>query len=149
MKWNEQYPKGSQPDLTQIRDFIANPLWDELCGYMQETYLVNPLVEHSICSGAPGWNVKYRKGSKALCTLYPAEGSFTCMVSIGSKESMEAELLLGDCTEYVRELYWQCTPFNGGRWLMIDVRTPEILADVKMLIGTRVKPKKQLSEKQK
>ncbi|HBB28593.1 MAG TPA: hypothetical protein DC000_04975, partial [Clostridiales bacterium] len=38
------------------------------------------------------------------------------------------------------EIYKQSKPFNGGRWLMIDVKTPEILNDVKELICIRTKP---------
>ena len=142
MSWNEQFSKAAQPELAQIGAYIASPLWEDLCGYLEKTYAVSPVVAHSICSGAPGWNVKYKKSARSLCTLYPAQGYFICLVSIGAKEAMEAELLLAGCTDYVRELYWGCKPFNGGRWLMIEVRSPEILADVKTLISTRVKGKK-------
>ncbi|WRS28436.1 DUF3788 domain-containing protein [Oscillospiraceae bacterium MB08-C2-2] len=142
MKWTEQFAKDSQPTPEQIGDYIASSSWEELRDHLEITYNVEPKIDYSICSGAPGWNVKYRKSSRALCTLYPAEGYFTCLVSIGSKEAMEAELLLGNCTEYVRELYWSCKPFNGSRWLMIDVTSPEILEDVKALISLRVKGKK-------
>lgn len=142
MNWTEQFPPSTQPKLVQIAAYVANPLWQDLCIHLEQTYGVAPLVDHSICSGAPGWNVKYRKGSRALCTLYPASGYFTCMVSVGSREAMEAELLLGGCTEYVRKLYWDSNPFNGGRWLMIEVRSSEILEDVKDLIAIRVRKKR-------
>lgn len=142
MNWNQLYPKGSPPDLTAVSDFIQNPLWGELCAHLESSYGVSPTIEHSICSGVPGWNLKYKKGGRALCTLYPAEGFFTCMVSVGSKEAMEAELLLGNCTEYLQTLYWAAKPFNGGRWLMIEVTSAEILKDVKMLIALRMQKKK-------
>lgn len=141
MPWHELYAKDSQPDFKQIGTYIGTVLWQELCRYLEETYGVKPTIEHSICSAAPGWNVKYKKSGRALCTLYPAEGYFTCMVSIGRKEAMQAELLLSSCTDYVRTLYWAAKPFNGGRWLMIEVRSPAILEDVKDLIATRSKPK--------
>lgn len=139
MNWNELYPKMMQPDLAQIASYIALPLWEDLCVHLEACYGISPCIEHSICSGAPGWNVKYKKGSRALCTLYPANGYFTAMVSVGSREAMAAELLLSACTDYLRELYWQAKPFNGGRWLMIEVRTPEVLEDVKRLIALRMK----------
>lgn len=141
MSWSEQYTKADRPEPVQIGAYIASPLWEDLRSYLEATYAVAPSVEHSVCSGAPGWNVKYKRGSRALCTLYPARGYFTCMVSIGAKEAMEAELLLAGCTDYVRDLYWNSRPFNSGRWLMIEVRSPDILRDVKVLIGTRVKGK--------
>lgn len=142
MTWNKMYPKSTPPNLDQIDGHIASALWQDLRSCLEEKYGVTPTVSHSCCSGAPGWNVKYRKSGRALCTLYPAEGSFTCLVTIGGKEAMEAEFLLAGCTDYVRELYWNCSPMNGGRWLMIEVTSPEILSDVKSLIGTRVKRKK-------
>lgn len=139
MKWIDKFSKDNEPNLEEIGEYIQSPLWQDLCSHLTERYKIAPALEHSVCSMAPGWNVKYKKSSRSLCTLYPAQGYFTCLVSIGGKEAMEAELLLSGCTEYVRELYWNCKPFNGGRWLMIDVTSPEILADAKALISTRVK----------
>lgn len=142
MNWNLLYPKGCPPDGRAISDYIGSPLWDELCSHLESCYDVLPKIEHSICSGAPGWNVKYKKSGRALCTLYPNNGFFTCLVSVGSREVMEAELLLLVCTESVRKLYWDTKPFNSGRWLMIPVTSHEILEDIKQLIALRV-PKKR------
>jgi hypothetical protein len=142
MNWNEQFPQTLMPELSQIGDHIESPLWTQLCKHLESSYGVNPSTEYSRCSAAPGWNVKYKRSSKALCTLYPNKGYFTCLVSVGSKEAMEVELILTTCSEYLNKLYWQTKPFNGGRWLMIDVTSEEILEDVKNLIALRVKPKK-------
>lgn len=147
MKWNELYPKTIQPSPVQISSYIHNSLWEDLCTHLETDYGVSPRIEHSICSGAPGWNVKYKKGSRALCTLYPAEGYFTAMVSIGSKEAMEAELLLLACDEYTQTLYQNTQPFNGGRWLMIEVHTPSVLEDVKCLISLRIQKNSKAANK--
>jgi hypothetical protein len=142
MNWNELYSKGNPPDLSAVSAHVKSPLWEKLCTHLERSYSVSPTVEHSICSGAPGWNLKYKKGGRALCTLYPTQGFFTCLVSIGRKEAMEAELLLPTCTDYLKSLYWGAKPFNGGRWLMIEVTSWEILEDVKTLIALRVKKKR-------
>ena len=141
MNWFERYPKSQQPTLEEIANFIASPLWGELCAWAEKTYQIEPKVEHSTCSGAPGWNVKYRKGGRALCTLYPDDGQFIAMVSVGVKEAPEAELLLPTCSDYVRELFARTQTFNGGRWLMIRVTDPAVLEDVKKLVRLRVAPK--------
>lgn len=141
--WNQEYSIDTQPDMAQLEAYIATPLWNELRAYVEKTYEVQPHVEHSTCSGAPGWNVKYKKAGRSLCTLYPDRGYFTCLVCIGGAESVEAELLLNTCTDYVRELYSNVKPFNGARWLMIGVTNADVLADVKMLIGCRAKVKKK------
>lgn len=105
----------------------------------------SPTVFYPVWStaGAPGWNVKYKKGSRALCTLYPRLGYFTCMVSVGRKETVQAELLLPSFDPYLQALYQKADVFNGGRWLMIDVISEPVLENVKELIQLRVKPNKQ------
>ncbi len=126
--------------MGEIADYVSNPLWNNLCDFVEETFSVLPQIEYSKCSMKPGWNVKYKKSSRAICTLYPDKGDFTCLLVIGSKEAMETELKLASCNPYINEIYKQAKPFNGGRWLMIDVKTPEILNDVKELICIRTKP---------
>ena len=142
MNWNELYPQSMPPDLAAVSAYIGSPLWDELRTHLESSYGVLPTVEHSICSGAAGWNLKYKKSGRALCTLYPAQGFFTALVSIGAKEAMEAELQLSACTPYLQKLYWNTRTFNGGRWLMINVTSPEILADTEAMIALRAKKKK-------
>lgn len=139
MKWSDCYSQAKMPSMLEISAFVTNPLWDELCTYLEIQYSVLPKINYSICSCAPGWNVKYRKNSRALCTLYPNEGSFICLVCVGSRETMEAELLLPQCTEEVQNLYSETKLFNSSRWLMIPVTKKEILDDVKKLIAIRLK----------
>lgn len=142
MKWSDLYSGAQMPSTEQIAVFIASPLWDDLCSHLHAGYSIQPSVEYSTCSGAPGWNVKYRKGGRALCTLYPDDGFFTCLVTVGSREATEAELLLPSCTESVREIYQNAKPLNGARWLMIPVTSSQILEDVKQLIALRVRKKR-------
>ncbi|NCC69035.1 MAG: DUF3788 domain-containing protein [Clostridia bacterium] len=145
MTWSEQNTKADEPALTQIAEYIGSPLWQELCGFVEMSYGTLPKVEYSTCSGAPGWNVKYKKNGRALCTLYPHKGFFTCLICIGAKEAMEAELVLSACLPYTRELYQKAKPFSNTRWLMIDVTSEAILEDVKRLLYVRAKPKQKRS----
>lgn len=141
MNWFTAYPKSQEPSLEQIESFIASPLWNGLCSWTEQAYGIAPKVEYSTCSGAPGWNVKYKKGGRALCTLYPDAGQFIALVTIGVKEAAEAELLLPTCTDDLKALYTRAQPFNGARWLMIRVTSADVLEDVKKLIRLRVPPK--------
>lgn len=147
MAWNERYTKTDEPALAQIAEYIGSPLWRELCDFAEASYGTRPSVEYSTCSGAPGWNVKYRAGGRALCTLYPHSGFFTCLICIGTKEAMEAELVLSACCSYTRELYQKARPMNGTRWLMIDVTSEDVLKDVKELLLVRSKPKQNAGQK--
>lgn len=142
MEWDVLYGQDTPPSFEDIGAYIGSDLWPALCGYMETAYAMPPMIEYSKCSGARGWNVKYKKGSRSLCTLYPHKQSYTCLVCIGAKEAPEAELALSSRTDYVRELYQKTKPFNGTRWLMIDVTSAAILEDVKALIGTRAKARR-------
>lgn len=144
MNWNEIYTIDKKPSANEISEYIDNPLWSELTEFIENLYSVEPHIEHSVCSFAPGWNVKYKKGSKSICTLYPNKNYFTCLVCVGSKEVVEVELLLPTLEEYTQELYKTSGSLNGTRWLMIDVTNSKILNDIKLLISIRVKNKKEL-----
>lgn len=142
MKWSEVYSPVRQPDMKEIGTFVNSTGWGALCKYIETTYKVSPRIEYSQCSMQAGWNVKYKKSSRSVCTLYPEDGYFICLVSIGAKEAREAELILKNCTSYTQELYAVTVPFNGSRWLMIEVTDEHILEDVKELIGVRMKRRK-------
>lgn len=83
-----------------------------------------------------GWNVKFKKSGKSLCTVYPREGFFTVLVVVGEKEAVEA--ILWECTPELRGLYEKIRWGNGQKWLMIDLEDQgEMLADVLQLIEIR------------
>lgn len=84
---------------------------------------------YSSCSIKPGWNIKFKKSGKTLCTIYPAESYFTVMVEIGKKEKERTEQLLPQCTAILQDIYAQTKEGNGQRWLMIDLEDDEELFD--------------------
>lgn len=143
MKWYELFDGINKPDDKQIAEFINNPLWKELNTFLQDTYQVLPEKAYSACSMQAGWNVKYRKSGKSLCTLYPMEGDFIALVVTAAKQVDEVEAVIPSCTDYIQELYKSVNYYNGGKWLMVEVRNEKILEDVKSLIKIRVKPKEK------
>lgn len=141
MTWLETYGKEDAPTMAQMTAYIASPLWEDLNAYLQAAYSAAPQQAFSGCSGQPGWNVKYVKGGKALCTLYPMKGYFTALVVVGEKERTEVELQLPTYTQYVQGVHARAGSLMGAKWLMIDVKDEGTLADVKRLIGVRRAPK--------
>ena len=142
MTWAERFTSIQQPEMEDIAEWIGQPLFLELRDWMADTYGVQPLVEYSNCSMDRGWNVKYRKGSKALAACYIREGWFTAMVTLGAKQVEELTVLLPTFSTYLQELFAATPRFNGGKWLVIDVKSPEQLEDVKGLVLLKAKPKK-------
>lgn len=139
MEWVNLFTADKQPTEAEIAEYIASPLWNNLNEFLQENYEVEPKYTYSTCSGQPGWNVKYQKAGRSLCTLYPMEGFFIALVVIGAREEMEAEPVLLSCDESIQKMYHESVPLMGGRWLMIHVTNEKILDDVKRLIQLRRK----------
>ncbi len=134
--WDKVNPI-QKPSCDTISHYVNNPLWSELCLFLETEYQCRPELEYSKCSLQKGWNVKYKKSGRSLCTLYPMNGYFTVLIVISEKERMEAELMLPFCSEYLQQLYKDTKTGMGQKWLMIDVRDGAVLAEVKDLIAIR------------
>ena len=141
MEWCELWSAEHEPTEKQITEFVGSPLWDELTHYLQETYNIRAKLSYSRCSmdkGAwKGWNVKYKKSGRALCTLYPKQGHFIALLNIGAKERSEADRLIPLCDKYTRELYNRTEAGNLGKSLPMDVTNKKRMRDVKNLVALR------------
>ncbi|MGL5436118.1 MAG: DUF3788 domain-containing protein [Lachnospiraceae bacterium] len=119
-------------------------LWNNLCQYMETQYQSKPIFEYSGCS-VPGWNVKYKKSGRSLCTLYPMDGYFVALVVIGEREKNEFDLTLPTLTVYTQKLFESSKDKNGLCWLMFEARDEAVLSDIKHCISIRRGSKKQKS----
>jgi hypothetical protein len=140
MEWSNLFIKDTPPSWADIDAYINHALWRELNAYLQNAYNAQPKLTYSCCPAQKGWNIKYQKSGKSLCTLYPLPGFFIALVVIGNKEQGEAESLLPRCSQYTQELYRKTTFSCGGRWLMLHVMDQAVLRDAVNLIQLRVKP---------
>ena len=133
----DKLDKNVRPELETITDWVDSPLWTQLLQHMDEVYQSKPVIEYSGCGMAPGWNVKFRKSGKGLCTLYPQQGGFVALVVIGQKEKQETELILPTLSAYTQALYQNAKEGMGQRWLMFSVQDEGVLDDVKQCIAIR------------
>ena len=140
MEWNLMYSIGKKPTWNQINEFINNTLWTDLNSRIQMNYQIEPIIEYSRCSMQSGWNIKYKKSGKSLCTLYPMSGYFIVLIVIGNREMQEAEFLIPQCSSYVQDMFKNTKTGQGQKWLMLDVRDQETIDDVFALISLRKKP---------
>ena len=145
--WDIVWPQHMKPGLSDIGAWVKNPLFEELAAWIETAYQVEPSIEFSKCSLDKGWNVKYKKGSKSLCVLYVRSGSFAAMVTLNAKQLLELEPLLSTFSGSFRKLYEKTSLFNGGKWLLVDVKEPAQLEEVQRLILMKAKPVKGKTEK--
>ena len=129
------------PSLLEIGEYVGGPLFSQFCEEVMGRYQCAERIEFSACSMEKGWNVKFKKSGKALCTVYPREGYFTAMVVVGRKEKAAVEALLPSCAPALRELYRETREGNGQRWLMIDLEDEgPLYRDALRLIQLRRSP---------
>ena len=132
-----------QPGRREIDLYVGSPLWNELCDFIEQSYQIKPIFEFSKCC-VTGWNVKYRKAGRALTTLYPMKGYLIALVVIGERERQEIELLLPTMSSYLQTLYRETKTGMGQKWLMVEVRDWQVLADIKKCLAVRRTPDKSM-----
>ena len=126
------------PNISEISVYIENSAFDELYQHMNNEYKAVCKIEYSKDVWARGWNVKFKKSGKSLCTLYPRESYFTAMIVVGRKEKESVEEILPECTSRLQEIYEETKEGNGQRWLMIDLEDHDSMYhDVLRLIKIR------------
>lgn len=131
---NKQY----RPTLEEIGQYVGNPLLMQFCTELKTEYQCSEAIEYSACSMEKGWNIKFKKAGRALCTVYLREGYFTAMVVVGRKEKERVDAILPDCTEELQEIYARTKEGNGQKWLMIDLEDDgELYRDTLRLIAIR------------
>lgn len=130
--------KGHCPTLEEIREAVGNDVFSRFCEDVKARYRCREKIEFSSCSWEYGWNVKFKKSGKSLCTVYPREQYFTVLVVVGQKEQEAVEAVLWECTPEVRTVYEQTKAGNGQKWLMIDLEDAgSVYEDVFRLMDIR------------
>jgi len=80
----EKFHKATQLTEAEMKDFMNLALFDDMDKHMREVYKVKPKYAYSSCAMDNniwrGWNIKYQKSGKSLCTLYPQQGYFMALV---------------------------------------------------------------------
>lgn len=125
------------PDCDEIACYIEPPareLWLQLNDFIRQSYNVEPRITYSTCAGKPGWNMKYQRSGKSICTLYPEKEGFVVLVVVTLDLLPVIEALSEKLTAGVRDTISKARPFNGTLWLMLQVDGPAALEDVKQLL---------------
>ena len=143
MQWYELFNDGCEPSDDQIQAYIDSPIWVDLANYMRDTYRVKLKLSYSNCGMQngywKGWNIKFKKGGKALCTVYPKQGYCLAIIPVSDKEAVEAELLMPQCCEAMQNLYSKTASGAGYRSLAVEIRDDDMLRDAKLLVALRAK----------
>jgi hypothetical protein len=135
------FNKTYEPTINEINDFVgekAKNRWLDIQKFIVDNYKTKPQTCYSSCSAMPGWNVKYKKSSKAICTLYPREDYYAILVVLNSIDMEWFKGIRNDFTNHVLDRYDNSGMMNGTKWVMIDITDDDILNDVKSIIKLKM-----------
>lgn len=136
----------------EIFTYIKEPAltwWKEINDYIQQKYQVSPKISYSKCSAQKGWNVKYQKSSKSICTLYPEKETFIILIVMKLEMLDMVKTMSSNYEPAVMDMIENARPFNGTKWLMIPVNSAAVLKNVQDLLDFKheMKPAKKVAKK--
>jgi len=124
-------------EIFQYIDEPARDLWQEINSFVQHKYNVSPKIAYSKCSAKPGWNIKYQKSGKSICTLYPEKEGFVSLVVILLSMVPIVEAMSDEFETQILETIKSAKPFNGTLWLMIQVKDSNMVDSLKRLLSLK------------
>jgi hypothetical protein len=133
--------KSYEPTLKEINDFVsgdAKKRWLDIQKFIDDNYQAKMQICYSRCSGMPGWNVKYKKSSKAICTLYPRDDYYAILIVLNGDDIEWFKGIRNGFTDHVLNRYDNSGMMNGTKWVMIDITDNNILNDVKSIIKLKM-----------
>ncbi|MDR2972616.1 MAG: DUF3788 domain-containing protein [Bacteroidales bacterium] len=93
----EVFNKEAEPTESEIKDFIGTEYFSDLDSHLRDNYSIKPKLAYSGCAMDNniwrGWNIKYQKSGKSLCTIYPQKRYFLVLVPGKSFEVRDEETL--------------------------------------------------------
>ncbi len=128
------------PNIDQIKQTIGKDvllLWNDIWNYIQEAYEINP--ELVFYGKKYGWCYRFRKSSKTLCTIFPENGSFTILITLGKKEIDKLDFK--NLSEYTKNIFNHTPQLHDGRWLWIRALKADVISDIKLLLKSKRRPK--------
>lgn len=87
--------------------------------------------------------LKFKQGKKTILTVRIREDRFTFLVIFGRKERECFEAKKTEFSQYTRDRYDAAKTYHDGKWVFIDVKTPEQLEDIKKLVQIKKKPNRK------
>lgn len=126
-----------EPSIEQIMEYMneyTRDNWIKLFKFLDGNYKVNTVISYSKCSAMPGWNVKYKKGGKSLCTVYPDKEYFTVLLVLKETEISKIMEQQNTYSEYFIDIMKKSGALNGCKWLMIGVDDESVLEDIQRAV---------------
>jgi hypothetical protein len=127
--------KEHRPTAREIHATV-NPkceAWEELVQFIRDKYSAQE--EFRFYGKNYGWAMRFRKGGKALVSLYPADGNFTVQIILSELDAKKAMAL--KIGKRIRQIIAEAHAYLEGRWLFIPVKSAKDIRDIQRLLALK------------
>ena len=140
MRLSDRNQKPGQKEIYNAIGSEAKKAWKCIQDFLKKNYDIEP---ETVFYGANyGWNIRYRKSGKTLCSLFPEENAFSVLIVFGKKEVERATGMLINFDKDIQDIILNTEQLHDGKWLWIRVNKIEEIDDIKKLILIKRKPAK-------
>lgn len=87
--------------------------------------------------------LKFKHGKKTILTIYTKEDRYVFLIIFGKKERDIFDAQRDEYSQYICDYYDNSKTYHDGKWMSIDVTTPEQLEEIKKLILIKKKPNRK------
>ena len=135
-----------KPNDEEIADFIggqAGEAWLEVNQFIKEHYDIEP--EMTFGGAKHGWEIRYRKGGRTLCSITPEKGAVKTLIVLGREEAEKALSAKSELSPKTNKIIEDAKQLHDERWLWFRLTEPNDAKDTKKLLQIKRKPKKTKS----
>ena len=132
---NSVMPDKAQ--LISVAQGKAYKLLESFCLYIEKNYNPKEQIDYSKCSGAPGWNLKYKSRGKTICTIYPYDDYFIALITLNFDALEKYNIVKAEFSIPLQEKIADIKTFNGSKWVMHEIRCENDLAEAIKLISLK------------
>ena len=130
--------RGMVPDDAMVASAIADTyiVWNELKDHVKNNYSsVNE--EWKNYGKSSGWVLLVKIKKRTLFYMIPKNGYFSLNFVLGGKAAEAAEE--SSLPEEIKEKIRSATPYVEGRSVLIDIRSPDQIGLMKLMMGIKYK----------
>ncbi|HOZ47078.1 MAG TPA: DUF3788 domain-containing protein [Candidatus Hydrogenedentes bacterium] len=140
MTQSDHQPTDAEAGIWLGRE--ARKYWTQVRRLIEETYPSVFVPEWLFGGKKHGWSLRYKK-SKSFCTLIPEKDRFALLIVFGAEERAKVETIRNSLSQYTQEEYDKATTYHDGKWLLLDVDSDRVVADVMQLLAVKRRSKKR------
>lgn len=127
--------KSKAPTNKELKGALGNQFdpWDQIRDYVFEHY---PDAAEEWSYSKFGWNYRIKDKKRAIIYFMPCDGFFKVSFVFGEKAATEA--LASSISKEIKNTIKSAKVYAEGRGFRVDVKSCEVVADVKKLIDVKL-----------